>query len=114
MRRRHVIVGAVVLALVAVLAVAFCPGRRRPCRATFEQVREGMTREEVRATVGARPSNEGIWVRTLEMHPSEHWLAADAHLAVAFGDDGRAIFVQVSDATDPPSRWTRLRARLGL
>jgi hypothetical protein len=116
MRRRRVIAGLVVLALVGVAAVMLWPRGPRPSRATFEQVREGMTFEEVCATVGGPPgdySDGGVSTIHTHWHPPDMWWAEDGVLGVRFGDDGRAWQVIVTDGL-PLSRWFRLRARLGL
>ena len=122
MRRRRVIAGLVVA--VAVAAVILWPRPPRPCRATFEQVREGMTREAVIATVGGPPGDytDGYhlngWVNLggAGRQPTS-WIAADGVLAVRFDADGLAATVLVHDfiaLSQPPTFWTLLRTRLGL
>src|SRR3954463_15487213 len=90
MRRRRVIIGLAVLALAAVAALLLWPRGPRPCRATFEQVREGMTFEEVCATVGTPPGNYTTGDRFNPPISSgfavlcERWLADDGELYVDF------------------------------
>jgi hypothetical protein len=122
MKWRRVVVGLVVLALVAVLAVALWPRGPRPCRATFEQVREGMTYDEVCATVGGPP---GVYSTRLDWPvirsgPPElshkEWVAADSKLYVIIDRVAdRAIVVAIYEPPpDNRSPWDRLRDRLGL
>jgi hypothetical protein len=121
MKRRRVIVGLVGLALVAVVGAALWPRGPQPCRATFEQVREGMTYDEVCATVGGPPGPYGdgfavISIDTDAKRLPSMWWADDGVLAVEFGSDGRAYNVQFIEPllTAKPSWFDRLRARLGL
>jgi outer membrane protein assembly factor BamE (lipoprotein component of BamABCDE complex) len=121
MRRRRVIAGLVVLAIVTVAAVALWPRGPRPCRATFEQVREGMTNDEVCATVGGPPGSYTDAFYYVEIDSDAErlpsmWCADDAVLAVDFGIDGRAVRIDLMepDVFYRPSLFDRLRARLGL
>jgi hypothetical protein len=109
MRRRRVIVGLVALALVGVCALILWPRGPRPCRATFEQVREGMTFEEVCATVGAPPHDPYEVIRSTS--PADYWYGSDTELCVHFDPAGRADRVSVKDFPGE-SVWSRLRARL--
>src|SRR5262245_39655502 len=117
MRRRRVVVGLVVLALVAVLVVALWPRGTRPCRETFELVREGMTYDEVCATVGGPP---GAYTRRpyIPLLGGAHdcrvqWAADDVELIVWFDDDQRAYKVMVFDPMpDDRPLLVRLRYRL--
>jgi hypothetical protein len=110
MRRRRIIVGLGVLAVI-VAAVTFWPRGPRPCRATFEQVREGMTFEEVCATVGAPPHDPYEVIRSTP--PAEYWYGSDTELCVHFDPAGRADRVSVKDFPNE-SAWSRLRDWLGL
>jgi hypothetical protein len=111
MRRRRTIVGLGVVALVAVLAIVFWPRGPRPCRATFEQVHEGMTLEEVCATVGAPPHDPLAEIRSTP--PADYWYGSDTELCVHFDPSGRADRVSVKDFPGQ-SAWSRLRSWLGL
>ena len=122
MRRRHVVVGLAVPALVAVTVAVLWPRGPRPCRATFELVREGMTYDEVCATVGG-PPGDYLTRRPLIFPTSpmiyEHaqvWTANDAYLIVYLDGSGRVENAQVAEVICPadPPFWLRLRARLGL
>src|ERR1700677_2299163 len=73
-------------------------------RKRFEQVTIGMTREQVRQTVGNEPGDYSDGVSTL---PSglryvgyEGWLCDDGHLLVKFDDQGIATDVVVLDVLD--------------
>jgi hypothetical protein len=120
MRRRRLIVGLVVLALVAAAAVLW-PRGPKPCRATFEQVREGMTYDEVCAAVGAPPGDysDGYCLHSrygFGYKAHQWWLANDGELFVEFGEDGTAVAVSARPAErlpEPPA-LNRLRARIGL
>jgi hypothetical protein len=103
MRRHRAVVGLVVVAVTVVFAIAFWIRGPHPCRTTFEQVREGMTLDEVSATVGRPP---GIYTTRTQVYAvggpndcRQHWAADDAEMIVHFGPDGRAFQVQV---LDPP------------
>jgi hypothetical protein len=81
------------VALVAAVAEYWPPGTHpKPGLATFNQVRVGMTLEEVIATVGKSPTS--TFKHTV-------WVADDATLEVAFGDDGRAYYVLVEPKLPP-------------
>jgi hypothetical protein len=109
------------LAIVAVLAAMLWPRGPRPCRATFEQVREGMTLEEVCTTVGGPPGRYGDGFAVIEINTDAAelpamWWADDGVLAIDFGGDGRAHGVQVIEPllASRPTLLARLCARLGL
>lgn len=121
MRRRWVVAGLVVV--VSVVAVVFWPRGPQPCRATFEQVREGMTFEDVCATVGGPPgvySSRSRYTFASAPPPagcSHHeWRAADQVLYVVFdARTGAAVFVHRFDPPpDGRGFLQRLRDRLGL
>ena len=117
MRPRRVIAGLVVLT-VAVALVALWPRGPRPCRATFEQVREGMTYDDVCATVGGPPGDyTGRYPAQGDMLSSlggARWHAGDADLRVVFGPGDRVLDAAVSDPPGGISWWSAFRARLGL
>jgi hypothetical protein len=120
MRRRRIIVGVAVLVLAAVGAVLFWPRPPHPCRDTFKQVREGMTFEEVCATVGGPPGDysDGRSIRVHYMEEDETWLANDSHFGVSFDRRGRVTSRTAHGVVRPtvprPPFWSRLLARLGL
>jgi hypothetical protein len=119
-----VVVG--VLTIAAVIVFAFWPRVPRPCRATFENVRVGMTLAEVCATVGGGPGDftEGrslayITSQVRYGRPVEFgrhvWAAEDAFLSVEFdGDRVKSIDIGDPDVVREPLLLDRLRARLGL
>ena len=124
MRRRRAIVGLVVLALVTVEAVALRSRAPYPSLASFERVREGMTRDEVIATIGAPPGDYST--QSLTFGPggsfyfcwhSERWVSDEAECRVLFGDDGRVSTVRMEKpwiSRPQPTRLERLRQWLGL
>jgi hypothetical protein len=74
--------------------------RPRPCKATFLQVREGMTMEEVIATVGGPPgdyrTNQHVYQtgRTLATALSgTFWVADDEELYLGFDENNRVHYV---------------------
>jgi hypothetical protein len=76
---------------------AAIPTKPRPCRATFEQVTQGMTRVQVESVIGAPPgvypgSKEGSiflpMATGLRYIRYDQWVAEEAQLFVKFGNDG--------------------------
>jgi hypothetical protein len=122
MRRRRVIAGLAVLA-VAVALIALWPRSPRKSLTTFQQVKPGMTREEVYTTVGGPPdrvelppSERPWWAQGPEglSLESGHWDAEDgSSLMVMWANDGRVKFAHVFPDPRPPF-LQRFRARLGL
>lgn len=106
--------GLAVAALV--VAVGWTHSKPRPCRATFERVREGMTREEVEATVGCPPGDYttpgAIVLRPMRSGEAwvTHvcWVCDEAELILLFDDDGRVLKPYVHDVGIVPRRWERL------
>src|SRR5258708_5622078 len=88
------------LAIAAIaLAIILFPRGPRPCRGTFEQVRHGMTFDEVCATVGGPPGDYSrgdaapIWRLNgpeREWEKDAVWIADDACLIVYYDDNLRA------------------------
>jgi hypothetical protein len=121
-RRRWLILGLIVATVVAP-SVVWAP-RPRVTRARFDRVTEGMTRDEMIATVGVPPGDYttepfvyGPETSLATTWRSEQWLCDEAELRVRFGDDGRATWVRVRGQFLPPIRrswFDRLRQRLGL
>jgi hypothetical protein len=122
MTRRRVLLGL----LLASAVLACCAGlwivsRPRSMRARFEQVKEGMTREEVIRTVGAPPghdSNSGYRETPPDVrfeHDLEEWSCDDGLLMVRFDDRGTAAEVYVLDIGVGRQTLTeRIRRWLGL
>lgn len=125
-RRTRLLVGLAALAAAAVVVGLWPESRPRPCRATFEQVKVGMTQAEVEATVGApRSEPPRMWLGEPDRSDEAwalcdrgagQWKADDVLLLVLFGDDGRASEVYLSPPRpgNLPARFARLRARLSL
>src|SRR5262249_26145447 len=97
MSRRRFITGLVALDIVACTLADLRPRGPRPCRATFELVRVGMTLEEIVAVVGGPPQPYNTIPVTYEWigHPDprwsyENWTVNDAGLIVYFDENGRA------------------------
>lgn len=112
------ILGFVVLTLVTAFATIFWPRGPRPCKETFERLREGMTKQEVYATVGGPPgdySGGATLPLKTHWHPDDMWWAKDGVLGVRFDDAGHAYEVQVTDGVrwPQPSVWSRCRSRFG-
>jgi hypothetical protein len=117
MTRRRVLCG-----LLLASAVLACFGgwlwiARKPqvTRARFEQVKEGMTREEVIRTVGGPPGNysRDTNYQTPFGPPQDWWIGDDAWLIVDFDDAETAIQVWVREI-EPPTFTERIRRSLGL
>jgi hypothetical protein len=114
MKRRRVIIGLVMLVVVAWAAFVFWPRGPRPCLATFQSVREGMTREEVVAIVGGPPETfpDPSIQRKLGLTVLvDEWRADDGRLRVYYAKDGRADWVQALEMPGPPTDWDRFRDR---
>ena len=123
MTRRRVICGLLLAsAVLACFAGWFViANARRVTRSRFEQVKKGMTREEVIRTVGGPPGDyagrdvilSGFPGRSLDY---ETWVCADGELLVLFDDAGTATEVAVLDVEDPlgpPTLTERIRQWLG-
>lgn len=105
--------------------VAWFVTRPYPCRATFEQVRVGMTRDEVYSTVGGPPGVYGVpntyrYKDVLCIHTwqaPDQGLAEDSLLMVSFADGGRVETATVLKAVtyqNAPPLLRRIRSWLGL
>src|SRR5262245_51498938 len=95
------------LALALTVGVVYLawPTGPRPCRATFEMVKEGMTLEEVATTVGGPPGvysnrlNYPVMMGGYGFCSYETWVARDCTLVVIvddtgqFGEAGRVVAV---------------------
>jgi hypothetical protein len=115
MRRKRVIVGLVALATVGAV-VAFWPRGPKPCRETFEQVRVGMARDKVIATVGSlpRPYYDGTdRARFFDFPYWDAWDGGDCALLVWYDQNDHVSWRAIHDI--PPDKrpfFGRLRDRL--
>ena len=119
MKRQRALLLIFIVSMTAVVIATVWPTGPRPCLATFGLVTEGMTREEVAATVGAppgfyarRPGNAALhYVSGRDLRTI--WCADDGALVVWFDEDYRASRVQVV-AAEPDTRTfaQQLRSRL--
>ncbi len=118
-RRRSrwlLMLGAVALAAAAMIALQSVQ-RPQPSWETFSRVEEGMTREQVYATVGGPPGDYSTtWVTDREgLAPAEVWVRGDYFLEVTFDREGRADRVKLYDFSPPGSSFLqRARDWLGL
>src|SRR5262245_31435410 len=96
MTRRRLVCGLLLAS--AVLACfagwLWMVSRPRVTRERFEQVKEGMSREEVIRTVGGPPRGR------FKAFDLDLWFCDDAHLHVRFDDADSATFVEVFDTID--------------
>jgi hypothetical protein len=120
MTRRRILCG---LLLFLALLACFAGWRwvtRDPqlTRARFEQVKEGMSREEVIRTVGRPPGDYSSDKYMEPLMPStllEIWACDEAFLVVQFDDAGTATEVRVEGIIGRPATLTeRIRRWLGL
>jgi len=101
MRRRQVLAGVLSFAAVVGIGAVVCWPRTRPCGATFERVHEGMTYNDVCATVGGPPgvySSRSRYTFLSVPPPAgcrhHEWRAADEVLYVVFdASTDAAVFV---------------------
>jgi hypothetical protein len=118
MKRRRLVAGVVALSLLVIVGYVFWPRGPRPCLATFQQVREGMTRDEVITVVGGPPGiyTDKLIDGTIYFFDCEVWLADDGELWVIFGKSGWAetVSARPMQFRARPPLWIRVRDRLGL
>jgi hypothetical protein len=79
----------VVIALLGVVLIAIIVNTKKPCRATFEQVRIGMTLEEVERTVGGPPGDYRTDEWCITEHGTlwsyhTHWTTNECELSILF------------------------------
>jgi hypothetical protein len=92
----------------------------RDMRKRFEQVKEGMSREEIIRTVGHPPGDYSgghsiIGTPSLASNPDLIWFTDDAWLVVGLEEDGTAASVRVLNVTpESPTLTERIRRWLGL
>jgi hypothetical protein len=116
MTRRRVLCG---LLLASVVLACFgswlwMVSRPRVSRATFEQVHEGMSREEVWRIMGG-PPKDYVVDRAIgfdRLMPYDRWLCDDAVLLVLFDDEDTVNEVHIGSG--PPTFTERIRRWLGL
>jgi outer membrane protein assembly factor BamE (lipoprotein component of BamABCDE complex) len=101
MTRRRVLFGLLLVSVVLACFAGWLWMARDPrvTRERFEQVKEGMSREEVIRKVGAPPGNysDGLWSLYAFGPERTWWVCDDAALAVDFDDAGTATNVVVLD-----------------
>ena len=117
MKSRHAIVVLLLLSLL-VVGVMFWPRGPEPCQATFAQVTEGMTTEQVIATVGANPKVEDLRETSERMpHPdfAYWWDGKDGTMMIYFDDNNRVEFKLIfnSRRKPEPTPAQRLLKRVG-
>jgi hypothetical protein len=114
MTRRRALCGlllsAVLVCSVGWLVITSSP---RATRARFQQVKEGMSREEVIRMVGPPKEDYSRHPdRRAHTYIHERWLCDDGGLNIVFDDADRVVVVQVSEL-DPPPLTERIRRWLG-
>jgi hypothetical protein len=110
------------VAVLVAAVVLLRPSGPRPCFATFQRVEQGMTREQVIATVGGPPGDYA----EVKHVPSpfgynikithERWESDDGEMYVRFDDDGHAVSVwvyPVEPGSPKSTRADRFPWRLG-
>jgi hypothetical protein len=119
MTRRRVLCG-LLLALAVLAGFAgwlWVTNGRKMTRARFEQVKEGMTREEVIRTVGGPPNDYAIAERYVAGGIArlryDEWLCDDGQLLVLFDDADTATDVIVNEF-EPLTLTDQIRLLLGL
>jgi hypothetical protein len=124
MTRRRVLLGLLLASAVLVCFAGWMwiATRPRVTRERFEQVKEGMTREEVIRTVGGPPGDYSrrddprLWI----FSSNERWRSDDGELLIGFDGAGIATEVVVLPAIPdefnpgPPPLTERIRRWLGL
>ena len=119
MTRRRLLCGLLLLSAVLACFACWLVIGPNSMLKRFEQVKEGMTREEVIRTVGGPPGNYVSGIVYLKPRPEifgfESWMCDDGELLVFFDDGGTATDVRVSDViTFVPTLTERIRCWLGL
>jgi hypothetical protein len=117
MRRRRVIVGLVVLAIVG--AVAFLLLRPPSLEQRVQRIQNGMTLAEVTSALGAPPGDHTRYVSYIRhggLRRSDslvkEWDWDEGCVDVRFGPDGRVQDVTYHPNADPPTVCDRMRWRL--
>src|SRR4051794_33057004 len=114
MRRRRVIVGLTVLALIVAVA-AFALSRPPLIGDRVRQIQPGMTLAEVSAELGAPPGDHTRHVSYVSHglqrsdSPVKEWDWDEGCVFVQFGPDGRVQDVTYYPNAHPPTVWDRMR-----
>jgi hypothetical protein len=116
---------AILCILLATLVGPTVAAARRPSKSAFQQIRIGMTRDEVIAIIGAPPGDyrsddriDFIYSGNLALViEAESWYCDEAAIAVQFCD-GRvghiAWYIQIDMRSKRPTLWRRFLNQLGL
>jgi hypothetical protein len=120
MTRRRVLCGLLLASVVLACGVGalWLAQARKVTRARLEQVKQGMSREEVIRTVGRPPgdySSDQYMEPWIPSGALEIWACDEAFLLVQFDDGGPATEVRTEDVMARPATLTeRIRRWLGL
>jgi hypothetical protein len=117
--RRRVLCGLLLASAVPVCFAGWLwiVGQPRSMGARFEQVKKGMTREEVIRIVGVPPgdySSDKYMDMVMRPHAPGIWACDEAFLAVDFDDRGTATEVRLEEIGRPPTLTERIRRWLRL
>src|SRR5437763_435590 len=118
-RVRWILVATASVLIALAIVLLWPPPESRPSRATFEQVRVGMTRAEVEATVGGPPGYYALGSdmsrRSFGEFLYDRWVCDECQLLVLF-EEGRALEVHICEVlmVPRPSPWERFRGWAGL
>jgi hypothetical protein len=105
-------VATVVILAAVVAAVWYYDATRTPDR--FDEVRAGMTKQEVESVVGPSTVHiSGRSKRTGEARSGWAWHSPRQQMIVWFADDGSALEVEIK-LREKPRLQDRIRHRLGL
>jgi hypothetical protein len=114
MTRRRVLCGLLLLSGVLACFAGWLVSRPRSMQARFEQVKEGMSREEVIRIVGGPPGDYSTERnRLIEFDAFQCWSCDTGVLLVGFDANNTATMVSVSD-NGGPTFTQRIRRWLGL
>jgi hypothetical protein len=115
-----VMLAAVLACFLGLLQIANARNARKMRPPPFEQVKEGMSREEVVRTMGGPPGNySGGLCQSMcrrGLGSCQRWLYDEGELLVRFDDADRATYVVVRPVWHlrPPPLTQRIRSWLGL
>jgi hypothetical protein len=121
MTRRRLLFGLLLASAMLACFAGWLLIGRRVSQARFEQVKIGMSREEVIRTVGGPPGDHSngecvslCGLGTFRDKGYESWRGDDGELFVRFDDAGTATNVVIQDVFGPPTLTERIRRWLGL